>query len=92
MIGKIAKTDYLDVMPSLAPATTMPVKVVEIAGLMGGQPCIAGTRVLAETIRQYLIDGYSPEEIFDDYPYLPVGAIEAVQRWAKRRGLACSNS
>ena len=61
-------------------------------GIMGGQPCVSGTRVLAETIRQYLIAGDSKREIYADYPYLPVGAVEAVILWAKSNRLECSNS
>jgi uncharacterized protein (DUF433 family) len=61
-------------------------------GIMGGQPCVSGTRVLAETVRQYLIAGDGKREIFSDYPYLPVGAVEAVIVWAKANRLECSNS
>lgn len=64
-------------------------RVVKTAGVMGGMPCLEGTRVPAETIRQYLIDGYSAAEIYEDYPYLPVGAIEAVIAWARQAGLEC---
>lgn len=61
-------------------------------GKMGGQPCVGDTRVLAETVRQYLIAGDSPREIFSDYPYLPVGTVEAVMRWCEANGLECSAS
>lgn len=65
------------------------VEVVSTPGIMGGTPCISGTRVPAETIRKYLAVGDSRREIFADYPYLPVGAVEAVIDWAKANGLEC---
>lgn len=67
-------------------------QVVSTPGIMGGLPCISGTRVLAETIRQYLIHGDSKRTIYEDYPYLPPGAVEAVIRWCEETGLECSAS
>ncbi|MBV8920833.1 DUF433 domain-containing protein [Bradyrhizobium sp.] len=51
--------------------------------VMSGDPVVRGTRVPAETILAYLRAGYSPEEIFADYPSLPVDGIDAVIRWAE---------
>lgn len=92
MIGNREQKSYRVRMATSARKTVPQVEVVEVPGLMGGKPCVEGTRVLAETIRQYLIDGYSAEQIFEDYPYLPIGAIEAVERWAAANGLECSSS
>ena len=63
------------------------VEVVGTPGILGGMACVAGTRVPAETIRQYLIGGYDEVYIREDYPTLPVDGIDAVIRWANARGL-----
>ena len=36
-----------------------------------------------------ILDGFTDEQIFEDYPYLPVGAVEAVRLWAARNELEC---
>jgi len=63
------------------------VKVVSTPGLMGGMPCVSGTRVPAETIRVSLNAGESKFDIFRAYPYLPMGSVEAVIEWAQTNGL-----
>lgn len=63
------------------------VEVVSNPQILGGMPTIHGTRILAETILVYLRDGASADEIYSDYPSLPVGGIDAVERWARERGL-----
>jgi uncharacterized protein (DUF433 family) len=50
---------------------------------MSGAPVVRGTRILADTILSYLRAGCSPQEIFRDYPSLPVDGIEAVSRWTE---------
>ena len=62
----------------------IPSAVVETAGIMSGQPCVGGTRVLAMTVVKYLQAGESKLTIFEDYPYLPVDAVEVVAEWADR--------
>jgi uncharacterized protein (DUF433 family) len=69
-----------------------PVRVLSRPGIMGGMPCISGTRVPAETIRQYLVAGDGKHEIYADYPYLPAGAVEAVIEWCRDNGLECTSS
>ena len=61
-----------------------PSAVVETPGIMSGQPCIGDTRVLAMTVVKYLQAGESKRTIFEDYPYLPVDAVEVVAEWADR--------
>ncbi|GLH75196.1 hypothetical protein SSBR45G_01040 [Bradyrhizobium sp. SSBR45G] len=51
--------------------------------VMSGDPVVRGTRVPAETILAYLRAGYSAQEIFTDYPSLPIDGIDAVIRWAE---------
>lgn len=58
-------------------------EVISDPTVMSGDPVVRGTRVPAETIVAYLRAGHSPEEIFQDYPSLPVDGIDAVIRWAE---------
>ncbi|WP_431206511.1 DUF433 domain-containing protein [Bradyrhizobium betae] len=58
-------------------------EVVSDPTVMSGDPVVRGTRILAETILSYLRADCSPEEIFRDYPSLPVDGIDAVARWAE---------
>ena len=39
-------------------------------GIMGGKPCIKGTRVTVSMILAQLGGGQSINELLDDYPYL----------------------
>ena len=68
-----------------APKRTAAVRteVVEDPTVMSGEPVVRGTRILARTILNYLRSGYHAEEIFKDYPSLPVDGIDAVERWAQ---------
>jgi uncharacterized protein (DUF433 family) len=59
------------------------VDVVSDPTVMSGDPVVRGTRVPAETIVAYLRAGHSPQDIFSDYPSLPVDGIDAVIRWAE---------
>ncbi|WP_049766164.1 DUF433 domain-containing protein [Rhodopseudomonas palustris] len=63
------------------PPTTA--EVTRDPSIMSGEPVIKGTRVPAETIVAYLRGGHSAQEIFEDYPSLPVDGIDAVIRWAE---------
>ena len=56
-------------------------EVISDQSVMGGEPVIRGTRIPAAIIAAYLAAGRTDREIFEDYPSLPVGAIEAVRRW-----------
>jgi uncharacterized protein (DUF433 family) len=58
-------------------------EVVRDTAIMSGEPTVSGTRILARTILSYIRHGSSAEEIFRDYPSLPVDGIEAVARWAE---------
>ena len=40
------------------------------ADVMGGKPCIDGTRITVETVVRRLSDGYSLSDILTDYPAL----------------------
>ncbi len=56
--------------------------------ILGGMPCVRGTRVPAMTIVAYIRDGYSDFDIFRDYPSLPIDGIGAVRRWAAENGIS----
>lgn len=71
---------------ALTPRQTGSVEVVSNPEIMGGWPCVAGTRIPAETILVYIRQGASVREIVDDYPTLPLGGVDAVRRWAEREG------
>lgn len=60
------------------------VEVVSDPEVMSGDPVVSGTRVPAETVVAYLRAGHSDRDIFEDYPTLQPGAIDAVRRWAER--------
>ncbi|MBA3488356.1 MAG: DUF433 domain-containing protein [Longispora sp.] len=50
--------------------------------VMGGVPCIAGTRIPVATIIGLLGQGYTIEEVLEDYPTLSREAILAALRFA----------
>lgn len=58
-------------------------EIVSDPSVMSGDPVVRGTRIPAETILAYLRAGRTPQEIFEDYPTLPIDGIEAVERWAE---------
>ncbi|KPF62375.1 hypothetical protein IP88_14830 [alpha proteobacterium AAP81b] len=62
------------------------VEVVSDPEILGGWPCVAGTRIPAETILLYIKAGAPVAEIVTDYPTLPFGGVDAVRRWAEREG------
>ncbi len=64
-----------------------PLSVVSTPGYIGGRPRIDGTRIPAEMILLYLREKATRQEIFEDFPSLPVGGIEAVLDWALQQGL-----
>jgi uncharacterized protein (DUF433 family) len=70
-------------VPELKRRPTVRTEVVSDPTVMSGDPVVKGTRILAETILSYLRDDYSAQEIFRDYPSLPVDGIDAVKRWAE---------
>ncbi len=62
-------------------------EIVENPDIMGGAPCVAGTRGPATTVIVQIRAGYDKEAIFRHYPSLPVDGIDAVRRWAEARGI-----
>ncbi|CAN5120427.1 hypothetical protein BH10PSE9_BH10PSE9_01260 [soil metagenome] len=60
----------------------IPAEVHSNPDIMGGMPCVRGTRVPAMTIVAELRAGASRVDIFHHYPSLPLDGIEAVRKWA----------
>lgn len=69
-------------MASVLPAPPV-VEIVSDPEIMGGWPCVAGTRIPAETILLMIKDGCDLREIVRHYPSLPLGGVDAVARWAR---------
>lgn len=66
-------------------------EVASDPSVMDGAPVVRGTRIPAETIVAYLRAGHSHQEIFEDYPSLPVDGIDTVIAWAEATyGPSCS--
>jgi uncharacterized protein (DUF433 family) len=59
----------------------VPVEIVSTPGVQGGKPCYKGTRLPVEVILLALAAGESRQEIFNSYPSLPIGGIEAAVDW-----------
>lgn len=53
--------------------------------VMGGKPCIRGTRVTVGTIVGLVASGYSTEQILGDYPYLTADDIKEALSYAAWR-------
>lgn len=70
-------------MVTLARKPKVASRIVRDSSVMSGSPVVKGTRVPAMTIVAYLRAGRSDEEIFEDYPTLPVDGIKAVREWAE---------
>jgi uncharacterized protein (DUF433 family) len=70
-------------MGALKGETAIRSEVTSDPTVMSGDPVVRGTRVPAETIVAYLRAGRSPQDIFNDYPSLPIDGIDAVIRWVE---------
>ncbi|MCY3413251.1 MAG: DUF433 domain-containing protein [Candidatus Heimdallarchaeota archaeon] len=53
--------------------------------ICGGKPTITGTRIMIYIILEYIEEGYSFDEIIDNYPSITVEDIKAVLRFARNR-------
>lgn len=63
-------------------SSRIPSQIVCDPSVMGGRPVVRGTRIPAEIIVAYLRAGRRAQEIFADYPSLPIDGIDAVIAWA----------
>ena len=59
-------------------------RVVVDHRIMGGVPCVRGTRIPVVTILGLLGEGRSPAEVIADYPQLVLDDVLACLRYAAR--------
>jgi uncharacterized protein (DUF433 family) len=52
--------------------------------IMGGTPCIKGTRITVYAIAARLRGGETVAELIADYPYISVEQVEAAAAYAER--------
>lgn len=53
-------------------------------GILGGKPCIKGTRISVEFILELVASGASRADILRDYPHLTAEDVEQAIRYAAR--------
>lgn len=58
--------------------------IVSTPGVLGGKPCVRGTRISVEFILELLASGGSREEILRAYPQVGEAGLEAALRYAAR--------
>jgi len=75
-------------MPLSKARPALPAEVTSNPDILGGMPCVRGTRVPAMTIVAEIRGGSPREEIFHHYPSLPIDGIEAVRQWAEEQGIS----
>ncbi len=63
-----------------------PPRITRTPGVMGGVPCIDGTRVPVEQILACVMGGDAADDIYADYARIPFGAVELAIDWAKDNG------
>ena len=67
----------------------LPAEVWSSPDIMGGMPCVRGTRVPAMTIVAYIRGGsYRSGHLPTTIPVLPIDGIEAVRRWAVENSIS----
>jgi uncharacterized protein (DUF433 family) len=50
--------------------------IVSDAAILGGKPCVKGTRISVDLVLEWLASGASPEQIHEQYPQLTAEAIK----------------
>lgn len=60
-------------------------RIVQAPDLMGGKPCVRGTRVTVGTVVGLLASGHQVETVLEAYPYLTAADIEAALAYAAWR-------
>jgi uncharacterized protein (DUF433 family) len=58
--------------------------IVSDPSILGGKPCIRGTRISVEFILELLASGASPEDIRVAYPHLAADGIAAAIQYAAK--------
>jgi uncharacterized protein (DUF433 family) len=57
-------------------------RIAQDPDILGGKPCVAGTRIPADLLLRKLAAGETREHILDDYPALTIADLEAVLVYA----------
>ena len=65
-------------------ATFLFPNIISNAAILGGKPCIAGTRISVELIMEWLGTGGSPESIAQKHPLLTAELVREAIRYAAR--------
>jgi uncharacterized protein (DUF433 family) len=52
--------------------------------ILGGKPCIKGTRISVEFILELLASGAKPEDILKSYPHISIEGLMAALEYAAR--------
>ncbi|MEM6705444.1 MAG: DUF433 domain-containing protein [Acidobacteriota bacterium] len=55
------------------------------AEILGGKPCVRGTRLSVELLLEVLASGASQQQILDEFPFLTADGLEAAIRYAAAR-------
>jgi uncharacterized protein (DUF433 family) len=56
--------------------------IVANPGILGGKPCIKGTRISVEFVLELLASGGTREEILRAYPQIPAEGLSAALQYA----------
>ena len=60
-------------------------RITQDPAVMGGKPCVRGTRVTVGVVVGLLASGRTPGEVLDAYPYLERADIDAALAYAAWR-------
>jgi uncharacterized protein (DUF433 family) len=56
--------------------------IVSDPNILGGKPCIKGTRISVQFVLELLASGASPEDVRDAYPHLAADGLAAAIQYA----------
>jgi uncharacterized protein (DUF433 family) len=56
--------------------------IISKPGVLGGKPCIRGTRISVELVLELLASGGSREDILRAYPHIPTEGLAAAIQYA----------
>ena len=59
-------------------------KIVSNPAILGGKPCISGTRISVEIILEWIADGASINDIVSKYPHLSQIAVKQAVMYASK--------
>ena len=57
-------------------------RITQIPGVMGGKPCIKGTRITVEVLIDHLSAGETVAELLEGYPDITEGDVRAALAYA----------